>query len=51
MAGFICTSLEEQEINVPNTSPQCLSVAVVSFKAGVVISSLHLKKITIPTTS
>ena len=52
MAGFICIRLEEQEIHVPDTSPQCLSVAVVSFKAyihsepaRVIISSLHLKKL------
>lgn len=52
MAGFICTGLKEQEIHVPDTSPQCLGVAVVSFKAyirlqpaSVIISSLHLKKL------
>lgn len=50
MAGFICTRLEEQEIHVLDTSPQWLSVAVVSFKAyihsqpaGVVVSSYTWK--------
>lgn len=52
MAGFSCTRLEEQEIHIPDTSSQCLSVAVLSFKAyihsqppRVMISSLHVKRL------